>query len=374
VGWGVAAVLLSGWVLWISCARITVYAVSPTARLEATGAARPAECTVQGRIITKSVALGQVVKAGDLLVVLDGESDRRRLAVEHKRIDALRPQVAALTRELAATEDAARQDRSTMLVTLEQRRALQAAAEVAAKFSGDEADRLAKLQQTGGVPELDALRTRAEAQKRRSASEAEVLESQRLVADQRTRESQTRAHQEELRRDLALTSGQIATTTATIELLEEELRKMEVRAPVAGVVAEVTPLAVGAVVRAGERIAQIVPKGTLEVIAEFAPPEALGRIRAGQVARLRLDGFPWTQYGSVPALVRSVASEAPGGSVRVELDIDPAVKTAVPLQHGLPGSIEVAIEEVSPLSLILRATGELLHAPSARGLSPAPLR
>jgi hypothetical protein len=35
----------------------------------------------------------------------------------------------------------------------------------------------------------------------------------------------------------------------------------------------------------------------------FAPSAAMGRIQAGQRARLRLDGFAWTEYGQVSATV-----------------------------------------------------------------------
>lgn len=111
LSWVVAAVLLSAWGLWIGNARIVVYAVSAAARLEATGAARPAECPVQGRIVRKSVALGQSVKAGDLLVELDDPRARHRLrgaartrcvgdrapVAEEPRLVRLHPEATAAT-------------------------------------------------------------------------------------------------------------------------------------------------------------------------------------------------------------------------------------------------------------------------------------
>jgi membrane fusion protein (multidrug efflux system) len=35
----------------------------------------------------------------------------------------------------------------------------------------------------------------------------------------------------------------------------------------------------------------------------------------------------------------------------------------VPLQHGLPGSVEVEVERASPAALTLRTAGQLLTAP-----------
>lgn len=44
--------------------------------------------------------------------------------------------------------------------------------------------------------------------------------------------------------------------------------------------------------------------------AEFAPSSALGRVRPGQRARVRLAGFPWTEYGTISASVASVAADS----------------------------------------------------------------
>jgi multidrug resistance efflux pump len=307
-------------------------------------------------------------------VQLDSATDRRRLEVEQQRLLSLQPQVVALTRELAATEEAARQAARTTTVLLDQHRSREVAAEVAARVSGEEAKRLAELHGQGAAPLMEVQRTRVEAESRKANLAVEGLESRRLLSEQLGREGQTRAHQEELRRELALLQGTVATTTATIRVLEEELLKLEVRAPVDGEVAHVTPLTVGSVVQAGHAVARIVPQGDLVVIAEFEPGQALGRVREGQPARMRLDAFPWTQFGSLPVHVRTVASEtaqARGGRVRVEFAIDADAPSVLPLQHGLPGSVEVALEEVSPWVLMLRATGEFLRADTRS--TPAPL-
>ena len=43
-----------------------------------------------------------------------------------------------------------------------------------------------------------------------------------------------------------------------------------------------------------------------------------------------------------------------------ELSLPPAV----PMQHGLPGTLEVEVDRVTPASLVLRACGRLLAQPS----------
>ncbi len=95
----------------------------------------------------------------------------------------------------------------------------------------------------------------------------------------------------------------------------------------------------------------------------FLPPAALGRIQPGQPAQLRLEGFPWTQYGAVSATVTNVASEVRDGQVRVELAVRPDAAPLIPLQHGLPGTVEVEVDRVSPATLVLRTAGLLLTVP-----------
>ena len=106
----------------------------------------------------------------------------------------------------------------------------------------------------------------------------------------------------------------------------------------------------------------IIP-GMLKIMTDFLPPAALGRIQPGQPARLRLEGFPWTQYGAVAATVTSVASEVRNGWVRVERAVRSDAASPIPLQHGLPGAIEVEVDHVSPAALILRTAGLLLTVP-----------
>ena len=55
-----------------------------------------------------------------------------------------------------------------------------------------------------------------------------------------------------------------------------------------------------------------------------------------------------------------MASEVRDGRVRVELAVRPEAAPLIPLQHGLPGTIEVEVDHVSPAILVLRTAGLLL--------------
>jgi multidrug resistance efflux pump len=173
--------------------------------------------------------------------------------------------------------------------------------------------------------------------------------------------------------DIQQLEGQRITSAAAIERLQYEIEKRRIRAPISGRLGEAQTLRIGAVVREGDKLGAVVPSGTLRIIADFLPPAALGRIRPGQPVRMRLEGFPWAQYGSVSGTVSSVASEIRDGRVRVECSVSANPSTPIPLQHGLPGSVEVQVEQISPAALALRAAGQMVSAPKTAFGAPSPV-
>jgi multidrug efflux pump subunit AcrA (membrane-fusion protein) len=159
-------------------------------------------------------------------------------------------------------------------------------------------------------------------------------------------------------------AGEVLIELATSARLAFDVEQRRIRAPIRGTLAEISPLRAGTMVATGERICTIVPEGILKVVALFQPSVALGRVRAGQPARVRFDGFPWTQYGSTTARVSNVAAELRDGRIRVELTFDAGVLTSIPripYQHGLTALVDVEIERVSPATLVLRSAGLWPH-------------
>ena len=108
-------------------------------------------------------------------------------------------------------------------------------------------------------------------------------------------------------------------------------------------------------------LAVVVAEGDLRVVADFEPDVAVGVIRPGQKAQLRLAAFPWTQYGTVPATVRELGTETSSDHVRVELTIDARERSDIPLQHGLSTAVDIEVARVSPAALLLRSIGARLQ-------------
>jgi multidrug resistance efflux pump len=358
-----ALVLLAAWGTWFVAGRVSVYEVSDHAWLAVDREAHPVASPVPGRIASLRVALGQPVAAGEVLAVLEGEEQRSRLEEERARWTGFEGQAAALRQQIAAGRDErADRGRASGAAVAETRSKLREA-EAAARLADQQAERQERLLADGLVPPAEAERARSEAEQRHAAAEALRQTLDRLGFEDKSTQSEKRGDIDELERELALLASQASETQAAVRRLERDLELRTLRAPVAGRIGQIAPVRVGSVLGAGEPLAMVVPKGEIKAIAEFLPASALGRIEPDQRARIVLQSFPAAQYGDLPATVSRLASEPRDGRIRVELALRPERGSRLPLQHGLPGTVEVEVERVSPAVLVLRTVGKVFERP-----------
>jgi multidrug resistance efflux pump len=357
-------VVVAIWSCWLLFGRVSVYETSAAARLEVERV-HPVAATVGGRIVASHLALGRQVQRGDVLLEIASDRERLETSEERTRLATLRTQIAAIETEIAAEEQAlVLAGRAARAGLAEAWHKLETAL-AAARQAQDYERRVQQLGSRGLISQLDLVRAGADAESRRADVAAARLGVERLRAQQIAAEREQRSHVGALVRERVTLEGQRATADAAVTRREQETEERRITAPVEGRLGEIAPLEVGAVIREGEQVASIVPEGRVRAVAEFLPA-ALGRLRADQAARLRLDGFPWTQYGYLPATVHSVASETRDGRIRVEFDLQRPPSLPIVLQHGLPGAVEVEVERVSPVALLFRTFGQALAIADVR--------
>lgn len=361
-----AALLLCVWLAWAFLARLVVYESSETARLEVDRAVHVVQAPVDGRVVATHITLGQEVERGAVLVELDTATERLRANEARSHLSALAHQLDALQAEIDAAKAALEASQLTARAALEEARAQLRQAHVAARFATQEAQRAQGLHARGYLSEADWQRAQAQAEQAQSTRERLRLAVSRLQQEHTTQARDRQVSLEALIRQRTRLEGEQITAQRTLERLTYETSRRRILAPVTGRIGETRPLRQGSVVEEGDMLAAVVPAGDLMVVADFSRAAALGRLKRGQPARLRLNSFHWAQYGTVAATVARVASEAHNGRVRVELQVPPAPHSAIPLQHGLTGAIEVEVERVAPATLVLRAAGQLLAIPQSR--------
>jgi membrane fusion protein, adhesin transport system len=357
--WAVAGVTIAIWLAWFLLSKVNVVEVSRAAHLEVQQSPSPVAASISGKIDSMTLTLGLPVKSGDMLVRLNSTTEELRLREEESRLAGFPPRISSLRAEIAALDNVRNGDQLTALVATEAARFRTTEANSALEFSKDNEFRLKEESALGGVAQIDALRASSETKKIAAGRDALHAEERRLDADARTRRNQHLVQLESLKRAIVTLESERRTSEMTIGRLKNDIEKHIVRAPISGKIGEITGLRAGAFVPEGQKLATIVPEGELMIVADFLPAAALGRIRPGQISRLRLDGFPWSQFGSIEARVSRVATEIRDQMVRVELVPIAPFAPKVMMQHGLPGTVSVNLDQASPAELVLRALGQL---------------
>lgn len=360
-----ATALLGGWIAWCVMVRVSVYETTSSARLETDRAASAIQAPVGGRVTETRLVLGREVAAGDLLVQLDASSPTLQLEEKRAAIAALEREITGFRSQADAEDKARAEEHRASLAAEQEARAGEREAQAPAHYNAAELARLQKLRESGLISESDYQKGKAAAEQSRAAADRQGIAITRIERDQRVRDGERDARVRKLETDMSHLEGQISTNQAAIDVLRNEIRKYSIRAPIAGRIGESATLRPGSVVAEGDKLAAIVPEGKMQIVAQF-PPAALGRIAPGQHAAMRLEGFSWSQYGAVAAVVSRVAGEVRDGSVRVELSLDRSQPARIRLDHGLPGTLEIEVERATPAVLVLRHAGWMVAGPEAR--------
>lgn len=360
MAWIAAFLWLGLWLAWFVGADVPVHAVSDEARLEADRRPRRLAVSTAGIVVQVDGELGQAVQAGQLLIRLDDEDVQARLTELEARREAALGSIEALeARRRSEQARIAQIDRSTGSATAEQGHRRRQA-EAALKDAEAEVDRLRPLVDQGILGRAELERAEGRVDQLRPAVAAETAAVERRRGEAGVDLATSRAQLSALDAELVRERGAVATWDAQIRGLRHDLTRFRLAAPVDGVLGSFNDLSPGDRVGVGEVIGSVVPDGELRIVAFATPSVAAGRIQVGQSATVSLDGFPWTQYGKLAATVVQVASEPGSGRIRFVLRPDPAPGSPLPLQHGLPGRVEVEVERARPIELVLRSAGRRL--------------
>jgi multidrug resistance efflux pump len=358
-----SAAALAAWILWALLAQVSLYEVSTDARVELDGATYPIDAPFAGRVVSTSLHTGQRVRRGDLLIEIDAMAEQLELREVQVQAQGLEPQIVQLNAQIEAERSMrSEEDRAARLKAQEAESRVHEA-QIPADYAAKNLARIRALRAENYVSVHDLEKAESDASQLRAAASALETAASRIPQDQAARNRERDVRIGRLQGEIATLEAQRGTLQAETARLNYEIERRRIRAPADGLVGEALNLRVGAVVGDGDRLGSIVPAGRLLVVAHYPAQAAFGRIRAGQPATLRLDGFPWAEFGTVSAIVADVGREVRDGKVRVELALLPRSSFRGSLEHGMPGTLEVAVEHLSPLNLTLRTAGQWLTRP-----------
>ncbi|GAA6621933.1 HlyD family efflux transporter periplasmic adaptor subunit [Scytonema sp. NUACC26] len=174
-------------------------------------------------------------------------------------------------------------------------------------------------------------------------------------------EEQLKEHQSQIN---ALQS-EIAQAKNQIASLKIQLEQRRVRAPIDGVIFELPVTKPGAVVQPGQRVAQIAPKNSTVVLKALMPNEHSGFLKVGMPVKIKLDAYPFQDYGVVQGQVSWISPDSKiqqtsqGDVNTFELEItmpQPYVQAGrkrIPLITGQTATAEVIIRQRRIIDYVL---------------------
>ncbi|NNM73540.1 HlyD family type I secretion periplasmic adaptor subunit [Enterovirga aerilata] len=170
-------------------------------------------------------------------------------------------------------------------------------------------------------------------------------------------------HRSEVAAELAEIRAKLSTVVEQKVTAEDQLRRVDIRAPQAGIVHELAVHTPGGVVSAGEQIMLIVPNADSLVVDARIAPEDIDQVRPGQAAVLRFPGLNQRTTpelrGEVIRIGADITEDKRTGIsfflVRIALAPGEARKLGdVQLVPGMPVNVFIRTSERTILSYLLR--------------------
>lgn len=147
------------------------------------------------------------------------------------------------------------------------------------------------------------------------------------------------------------TRSRLAQVEAEEASAKEALDNCVLLAPMSGQVVRLTVHGSGEVVQPGQVVAEVAPAGAALVLQAQVSNADIGRVRVGQRAKVKMDAFPFQEYGAVNGTVTEIAPDAEldehgMATYRVTLALQPPRATGrhvINLKLGMTGTAEIIV-------------------------------
>ncbi len=347
----IISALVVGAIAWAYYGRIDIVAVAH-GKIEPTGRVKVIQPLEPGKVATILVANGQHVKAGETLIEMDAgdakaeeaeaqdaydsfvaESARRRAAVAAAQArDLARPAVdwdkvvpdrlrareagvlagdlGRLADEVAGYDAQIRQkqierDRSgeTMVAQSKLISTLQERVNMRSILARDGSGSKANLIDADETLKYQVIQLAIQkGQKDSAEASIDVLTRQRdkaysnFISDNEQKLAEAQRQGDDWREKLVKAKLKSA--------------RMSLVSPIDGVVYGLSVTTIGQVVASGDELMRIVPEGDAPEIQAYLANQDIGFVKDGQTAVVKIESFPFTRYGVLPATVTRVSSDA----------------------------------------------------------------
>ena len=270
---------------------------------------------------------------------------------------------ASLWEELAVVEQQLaqrRMERIEVLTRLDEGKATSA-------FTQRELELGRNLKRSGAYPEMELLRL--ERQSRIEQRDITVLAATLPRTDAAIAEASAKIQATTLTfrarasESLGETNANLAVTDESLKAAEDRVRRTVLRSPVNGIINKLSITTIGAVVRPGESIAEIVPIGDNLLVEARVRPQDVAFIHPGQSASVKVTAYNYTVYGDMAGVVDRIGADTIPDEkgnpyfrviLRTNSNYLGSDKDALPIIPGMVVTADIRTGRKSVLEYILR--------------------
>lgn len=338
----VVAVMIGGFVTWAQWATLEEVTtglgrIVPTSQMQLI---QPFEA---GVVVEINAAEGDIVDAGEVLLRLDdtdarsalGELQQRQLVLEAKRArlqaeaQGDQPVFAQGTptdillgeqQLYDARQLALAQERAVINEQLAQRNLERTELELRIEETAVSIELLERevalarnLFDRRAIPEIDFLQRERAAlaeQQELSVLRAQLPRTAAAIAEAEAQLANLGAQfASQARGELSQTIGDLAVIEQSILSAQQRLERTTLSSPVRGVVNALPVTTIGAVIRPGENVVEIVPLDDQLFVEAEIRPQDIAFISAGQDVSVKVTAYDYTVYGDLPGVVRRISAD-----------------------------------------------------------------
>lgn len=170
-------------------------------------------------------------------------------------------------------------------------------------IASDLLNRKAQLESKGYVSKISYLQTQQEAITLRGESaqiHAQVDEARAAMKEYKDRlVSLDTRFRDDAWKKLEAVDNDIAENAKIMDKMKNRVDRLEVTAPVRGLVKSLTVNTVGGVVTPGQILMEIVPLDRPMIVEVRIPPRHIGHLKLGQPVQVKISSFDYSRYGSI---------------------------------------------------------------------------
>lgn len=222
---------------------------------------------ISGQLANVMVENGVEVKKGDTLLSFDVESAESQAKTYESQ---LKLEEKRLSDQIKSNE----QRQETLLRNLE--------------FTQSLLERLVPLEEGGAISEIQVLQQKNQMESRQDELIQLQTKQEEIINESRIRESELRG---------------------SLEQIRNQLKNEFLKAPISGIVFDLKADNNSYVATNAEALLKIVPKGKLGGEVNIGN-EDIGFIKEGQEVKVRINAFPYTEYGEIDGKVARIGADA----------------------------------------------------------------